>query len=113
MPSRSPAIKTGRPGIVSFRGAFHGRSALTMALTGKIVPYKANAGVPVPGIFHAPFPIEHHGVSIDDAFAGLETIFKVEIEAKDVAAIIVEPVQGEGGFYIAPNEFMVRLRETM
>ena len=103
-------IATGRQGVIAFKGAFHGRTALTSALTGKIVPYKAGGGVPVPGVFHAPFPVPHHGTTTRDALAGLETIFKVDIEAKDVAAIIVEPVQGEGGFYAAPVEFMQALR---
>ncbi len=103
-------IATGRQGVVAFKGAFHGRTALTSALTGKIVPYKAGGGIPVPGIFHAPFPVPHHGISVEDALTGLETLFKVDIEAKDVAAIIVEPVQGEGGFYPAPAEFLQAIR---
>lgn len=103
-------IATGRAGVIAFKGAFHGRTALTSALTGKIVPYKAGGGIPVPGIFHAPFPVPHHGISVEDSLAGLETLFKVDIEAKDVAAIIVEPVQGEGGFYAAPVEFLQALR---
>jgi len=103
-------VATGRQGVIAFKGAFHGRTALTSALTGKIVPYKAGGGVPVPGIFHAPFPVPHHGITVEDSLAGLDTLFKVDIEAKDVAAIIVEPVQGEGGFYAAPAEFMQVLR---
>ena len=103
-------IATGRPGVIAFKGGFHGRTALTSALTGKIVPYKAGGGVPVPGVFHAPFPVPHHGISVEDALYGLETLFKVDIEAKDVAAIVIEPVQGEGGFYQAPAEFMQALR---
>jgi 4-aminobutyrate aminotransferase len=103
-------IATGRQGVIAFKGAFHGRTALTSALTGKIVPYKAGGGVPVPGIFHAPFPVPHHGISEDASLAALETLFKVDIEAKDVAAIIIEPVQGEGGFYQAPPEFLAAIR---
>ncbi|WP_428353952.1 4-aminobutyrate--2-oxoglutarate transaminase [Methyloprofundus sp.] len=103
-------VHTGRQGLIAFRGAFHGRTALTSTLTGKIVPYRAGGGVGVANVFHAPFPIEHHGISVDDAMAGLATIFKTEIEAHNVAAIIVEPVQGEGGFYQAPNDFMQKLR---
>ncbi len=103
-------IATGRQGVIAFKGGFHGRTALTSALTGKIIPYKAGGGIPVPGIFHAPFPVPHHGISVEDSLAGLETLFKVDIEAKDVAAIIIEPVQGEGGFYAAPVEFMRALR---
>jgi 4-aminobutyrate aminotransferase len=103
-------IATGRSGVIAFKGAFHGRTALTSALTGKIVPYKAGGGVPVPGVFHAPFPVPHHGISVEDSLAGLERLFKVDIEARDVAAIIIEPVQGEGGFYQAPAEFLHALR---
>jgi 4-aminobutyrate aminotransferase len=103
-------IATGRHGVIAFKGGFHGRTALTSALTGKIIPYKAGGGIPVPGVFHAPFPVPHHGISVEDALAGLDTLFKVDIEAKDVAAIIVEPVQGEGGFYQAPPEFLQALR---
>jgi len=104
-------VATGRPAVISFKGAFHGRTALTSALTGKIIPYKAGGGVAVPGIFHAAFPVPHHGISVEDSLASLETLFKVDIEAKDVAAIIVEPVQGEGGFYQAPTAFLQALRE--
>lgn len=101
---------TGRRGVIAFNGGFHGRTNLAMALTGKITPYKNLFG-PFPGdIFHAPFPIELHDVSIKDSMQALENIFKVDIAPTDVAAIIVEPVQGEGGFYAAPVEFMQRLR---
>lgn len=104
-------IATGRPGVIAFNGAFHGRTALTVSLTGKIIPYRANGGIQVPGVFHAPFPVPHHGVTVEDALAGIEALFKVEIEPKDVAAIIFEPVQGEGGFYQAPPEFVQTLRK--
>ena len=103
-------VATGRQGVIAFKGAFHGRTALTSALTGKIVPYKAGGGVPVPGVFHAPFPVPHHGISVEDSLHALETLFKVDIEARDVAAIIIEPVQGEGGFYQAPTHFLEALR---
>ena len=105
-------VATGRQAVISFKGAFHGRTALTSALTGKIIPYKAGGSVPVPGVFHAAFPVPHHGISVEDSLASVETLFKVDIEARDVAAIIVEPVQGEGGFYQAPTEFLQALRET-
>jgi 4-aminobutyrate aminotransferase/(S)-3-amino-2-methylpropionate transaminase len=102
---------TGRAGVIAFNGGFHGRTLLAMGLTGKITPYKNLFG-PFPGsVFHAPFPIPFHGVSVKDSLKALHTLFKVDIAAEDVAAIIVEPVQGEGGFYPAPNEFMVALRE--
>jgi len=102
---------TGRQGVIAFTGAFHGRTEMARALTGKIVPYKAGAGVPMPAIFHADFPVPHHGITVDDALASIHKIFKVDIEAKDVAAIIIEPVLGEGGFYQAPTEFMRALRD--
>ena len=101
---------TGRSAVIAFNGAFHGRSLLTMGLTGKVHPYKAGFG-PFPGeIFHAPFPIEHHGISEQDALAKLDWIFRTDVDPTDVAAIILEPVQGEGGFYIAPKTFMKALR---
>jgi 4-aminobutyrate aminotransferase/(S)-3-amino-2-methylpropionate transaminase len=102
---------TGRRGVIAFNGGFHGRTLLAMGLTGKITPYKNLFG-PFPGdIFHAPFPIDYHGVSLKDSLKALEMLFKVDIAPRDVAAIIVEPVQGEGGFYPASNEFMHALRQ--
>jgi len=101
---------TGRSGIIAFNGAFHGRTMYTMALTGKVDPYKLGFG-PFPAeVFHAPYPNALHGVSVDDAIAGLEAIFKNDIEARRVAAIFAEPVQGEGGYLPAPPEFFQRLR---
>lgn len=101
---------TGRRGVIAFNGGFHGRTMMAMGLTGKITPYKNLFG-PFPGeVFHAPFPIEYHGVSIADSLKALNNLFKVDIAPTDVAAIIVEPVQGEGGFYPAPNEFLQALR---
>ena len=101
---------TGRRGIIAFNGGFHGRTMMAMALTGKITPYKNLFG-PFPGeIYHAPYPIEYHGVSIEDSMKALDNLFKVDIAPSDVAAIIVEPIQGEGGFYPAPVEFMQALR---
>lgn len=101
---------TGRRGVIAFNGGFHGRTNLTMALTGKISPYKHLFG-PFPGdIYHAPFPTELHDVSVKASLKALENLFKVDIAATDVAAIIVEPVQGEGGFYAAPAEFLQALR---
>ena len=101
---------TGRPGVISFTGAFHGRTMMALALTGKVDPYKIGFG-PFPGeIYHAPFPCPLHGISVEDAMAGLETVFRNDIEPARVAAILVEPVQGEGGYYPAPAEFLQRLR---
>ncbi|MEW6993952.1 4-aminobutyrate--2-oxoglutarate transaminase [Colwelliaceae bacterium MEBiC 14330] len=102
---------TGRRGVIAFNGGFHGRTNLTMALTGKITPYKHLFG-PFPGdIFHAPFPIACHDISVEQSLKALENLFKVDIAPTDVAAIIVEPIQGEGGFYQAPKEFLQALRK--
>src|SRR5689334_4730208 len=103
-------VATGRSGVIAFSGAFHGRTMLAMTLTGKVAPYKAGFGPFPPEIFHAPFPIELHGTSVDDALMGIEQLFKADIDPARVAAIIIEPVQGEGGFYIAPPEFLRSLR---
>jgi len=101
---------TGRSGIIAFSGAFHGRTMMGMALTGKVVPYKAGFG-PFPAeVFHVPYPIDYHGVSVDDSLKALETLFKSDVEPSRIAAMIVEPVQGEGGFYPAPAEFLQKLR---
>lgn len=101
---------TGRPAVITFTGAFHGRTMMTLAMTGKVVPYKSGFG-PMPGeVYHAPFPVEYHGVTADDSFAALENLFKGDVEPSKVAAIVIEPVQGEGGFYVAPFEFLQRLR---
>lgn len=101
---------TGRPGVIAFKGGFHGRTNLTMGLTGKVKPYKAGFG-PFPGeIYHAPYPNAYHGISIADSLAALDDLFTCDIEPNRVAAIIIEPVQGEGGFYAAPAAFMQALR---
>lgn len=101
---------TGRPSVITFTGAFHGRTMLTMAMTGKVAPYKAKFG-PLPGgVFHCPFPIEHHGVSEEQALKALEFLFKSDASPDQVAAIVIEPVQGEGGFYQTPVTFMKELR---
>jgi len=92
---------TQRSSIIAFSGAFHGRSMLTMGLTGKAVPYKAGFGPMPAGIHHVPFPLEQYGVTIEDCLKALELLFKVDVPASQVAAIIIEPVQGEGGFQIA------------
>ena len=102
---------TGRSGVIAFTSGYHGRTMFTLGLTGKIVPYKTGFGPFPPEIFHATFPDPLHGVSIEDSLASIETIFKNDIEASRVAAIIIEPVQGEGGFNVAPFEFLQRLRK--
>jgi len=102
---------TGRPGVIAFGGAFHGRTMLGMALTGKVSPYKIGFG-PFPGeVFHAPFPNPLHHVSTEDSLRAIAQLFKTDIDPQRVAAIIFEPVQGEGGFYQAPIEFVRALRK--
>jgi 4-aminobutyrate aminotransferase len=101
---------TGRPGVIAFSSAFHGRTLLGMALTGKVNPYKAGFG-PFPAeIHHVPFPSELHGVSVEQSLAAIDRIFKGDMGPDRVAAIIIEPVQGEGGFNVAPMALMTRLR---
>ncbi|WP_431224911.1 4-aminobutyrate--2-oxoglutarate transaminase [Serratia sp. L9] len=101
---------TGRPGLITFGGGFHGRTYMTMALTGKVAPYKLGFG-PFPGsVFHGQYPNALYGVSTEDAMNSLERIFKADIDPQQVAAIVLEPVQGEGGFNVAPPEFMQALR---
>lgn len=97
--------------MIAFTGGYHGRTMMTLGLTGKVVPYSAGMGLMPGGIFRALFPSELHGVSVDDAIASVERIFKNDAEPRDIAAIILEPVQGEGGFLPAPKELMKRLRE--
>jgi len=103
---------TGRSAVVAFSGAFHGRTFMGMSLTGKVFPYKVGFGAMPGDVFHAPFPIALHGVSEDDAFAALDKLFKADVDPGRVAAIIIEPVQGEGGFYEAPTAFLRKLREV-
>ena len=102
---------TKRSAVITFTGGYHGRTLMTLAMTGKVNPFKIGFG-PFPGeVFHARFPNALHGVSIEDAKASLDTIFMNDVEPSRVAAIVIEPVQGEGGFYVAPFEFLRWLRE--
>ncbi len=101
---------TGRPAIISFNGGFHGRTMMALALTGKVNPYKSGFGPFSPDVFHATFPDAYRGVSIEASLASIEQIFRADVEASRVAAIIIEPVQGEGGFNVAPFEFIRALR---
>ncbi len=103
-------IATGRSAVIAFRGAFHGRTLLGMALTGKVQPYKKGYGPFPAGIYHAPYPAAYLGVSDTQALASLAGIFAADVAPEEVAAIIIEPVQGEGGFYAASAEFMQQLR---
>ncbi len=101
---------TSRCAVVCFTGAFHGRTYLTMAMTGKVVPYKAGFGAPAPDVYHVPYPMALHGVSVADSIAAINRLFRATVEPKRVAAIVIEPVQGEGGFYPAPTELLRELR---
>lgn len=101
---------TGRQAVVAFSGGFHGRTFMAMALTGKVAPYKIGFG-PFPGeVYHVPFPNAYHGISAADSFQALDRLMKSDVDPARVAAIILEPVQGEGGFNIAPAEFLRNLR---
>lgn len=102
---------TGRSGVIAFSGSFHGRTLLALALTGKVHPYKAGFGPFPADVHHAPYPYPYRGVSTADAISGIERIFKDDIEPDRVAAIVVEPVLGEGGYLPAPLDFIRELRE--
>ena len=101
---------TGRPAVVVFDRAFHGRTLLTVAMTSKVVPYKRGFGPFAPEVYRAPAPYPYRGVSSDDAIRGLEALFKSEIDPEAVACVVLEPVQGEGGFIPMPRDFPPRLR---
>jgi 4-aminobutyrate aminotransferase/(S)-3-amino-2-methylpropionate transaminase len=101
---------TKRSAIIAFSGGFHGRTLGCISLTGKVQPYKAGFGPMLPEIYHLPFPMPFHGVTVEDALSCLEQLFKADVDPARVAAIIIEPVQGEGGFYPAPPELLRRLR---
>src|SRR6202522_86859 len=101
---------TKRTAVIAFSGGFHGRTLMTMALTGKVMPYKRGFG-PFPAeIYHAEFPQPYRGITTEQALADLDRLFHGDVDPKSVAAIIVEPVQGEGGFNVAPVEFLRALR---
>ena len=101
---------TGRPAVIAFGGGFHGRTFMGMSLTGKVSPYKKHFGAMMPDVFHAPFPNDIHGISTEDSLNALEQLFRIDIDPHRIAAIIFEPVQGEGGFYPAPIEFVREIR---
>lgn len=101
---------TGRSAVIAFTGGFHGRTLLTMAMTGKVLPYKKSFAPLPPEIYHVPFPIAHYGTSVEDTLKAINFLFKADVEPGRVAAIIIEPVQGEGGFHVAPKELMHALR---
>jgi len=101
---------TKRSGVIAFSGGFHGRTNMTMALTGKVMPYKRGFGPFPADVFHAEFPQPYRGISTAQALADLDRLFHGDIDPKSVAAIIIEPVQGEGGFNVAPHDFLRALR---
>ncbi|TWB37274.1 4-aminobutyrate--2-oxoglutarate transaminase [Nitrospirillum pindoramense] len=103
-------VATGRSGVIAFTGAFHGRTLMTSALTGKVNPYKKDAGPMPPEVWHLPFPIPHHGTTVADSLKALDFLFRADVEPERVAAFILEPVQGEGGFNPAPPELLRELR---
>jgi 4-aminobutyrate aminotransferase / (S)-3-amino-2-methylpropionate transaminase / 5-aminovalerate transaminase len=101
---------TKRPAVIAFTGGFHGRTIMTLALTGKVDPYKKGFG-PFPGeVYHVPYPNRIHNIEPEQALQSIEALFKADIEPTQVAAMVIEPVQGEGGFYVAPFEFLRELR---
>jgi 4-aminobutyrate aminotransferase len=102
---------TNRAAIIAFTGAFHGRTFMGMTLTGKVQPYKVGFGAMMPDVFHVPFPSEMQGVTVEDTLSVLDKLFKADVDPSRVAAFIIEPVQGEGGFYEVPRAFMTKLRE--
>lgn len=101
---------TRRHGIITFGNAFHGRTFMTMAMTGKVAPYKRDFGPMPASVFHARYPSEVQGISVEAALSSLHDLFTQDIAPTDVAAIVLEPVQGEGGFHVVPEAFLVELR---
>src|SRR6185312_945549 len=102
---------TGRPGVIVFDRAFHGRTNLTMALTSKVV-YKRGFGPLAPEVYRVPAPYPYRGVTTDDALEALSLLFKQDVEPESVACVVLEPVQGEGGFVVMPEDFPARLKEV-
>ncbi|HWQ24050.1 MAG TPA: aspartate aminotransferase family protein, partial [Gaiellaceae bacterium] len=104
-------VATGRPAVVVFENAFHGRTLLTMTMTAKVVPYKQGFGPFAPEVYRAPAPYPYRGVSSDAALEALEQLFRSEVDPESVACVVLEPVQGEGGFIPMPPDFPARLLE--
>ena len=102
---------TGRPGVVVFEYAFHGRTLLAMTMTSKVNPYKKGFGPFAPEVYRVPAPYPYRGVSSDDAIAALEHLFKADVDPATVACVVLEPVQGEGGFIPMPSDYPARLQE--
>ena len=101
---------TGRPAVIAFEGAFHGRTLLSLTLTSKTHPYKAGLGPFAPEVYRVPFPYEYRGIDTEEALAALRRALVTQVAPENVAAIVVEPVQGEGGFVVAPPEFLQGIR---
>jgi 4-aminobutyrate aminotransferase / (S)-3-amino-2-methylpropionate transaminase / 5-aminovalerate transaminase len=101
---------TKRPAVIAFEGAFHGRTLLSLTLTSKTHPYKAGLGPFAPEVYRVPFPNDYRGVSAADALASLEDALLTQVAPETVAALVLEPVQGEGGFLVAPRQFMEGVR---
>jgi 4-aminobutyrate aminotransferase/(S)-3-amino-2-methylpropionate transaminase len=102
---------TGRPALIAFEGGFHGRTLMSLSLTSKTHPYKAGLGPFAPEVYRAPFPYEYRGVTAEAALAALHRTFETQVAAETVAAIVLEPQQGEGGFIPAPQAFVEGVRE--
>lgn len=101
---------TGRTNVIAFSGAFHGRTLMTSALTGKVAPYKKKFGPMPAGVWHVPFPVPQDNVTVADSLRAIEYLFRADVDPVNVAAVIIEPVQGEGGFHPAPVELLQGLR---
>jgi 4-aminobutyrate aminotransferase / (S)-3-amino-2-methylpropionate transaminase / 5-aminovalerate transaminase len=104
-------VATGRQAVVVFEHAFHGRTLLAMTMTSKVKPYKAGFGPFAPEVYRAPAPYPYRGVSSDDAVTALEQLFKSDVDPSTVACVVLEPVQGEGGFIPMPRDYLLRLQE--
>ena len=102
---------TGRTNVIAFTGAFHGSTLMTSALTGKVAPYKKKFGPMPGGIWHVPFPVAQLGTTVADTLKAIEYLFRADVDPVNVAAFIIEPVQGEGGFHPAPTELLEALRK--
>ena len=101
---------TGRTNLIAFSGSFHGRTLMTSALTGKVAPYKKKFGPMPSGVWHVPFPVPQFGITVADSLRAIDYLFRADVDPVNVAAIIIEPVQGEGGFHPAPTELLEGLR---
>jgi 4-aminobutyrate aminotransferase/(S)-3-amino-2-methylpropionate transaminase len=99
-----------RPAVIAFEGGFHGRTLLSLSLTSKVHPYKAGLGPFAPEVYRVPFPNDYRGPTAEDALAALERALTTQVAAETVAAIVIEPVQGEGGFLVAPEEYLEGVR---